>query len=70
MLSSVKSSAMKFKRSVTRKASSLKSCLSRYKGIMCKIFLGLALIAMIVLLVMYAIQGVDLLSQAVVINHT
>ncbi len=66
----MKSGASKFKKSVVRKASSARSCLRRYKGIMCKVFIVLALIALITSLVLESIKAVDVLTQGVIINHT
>lgn len=70
MLSSVKSGATKLKKSVVRTVSSARSCLRRYKGIMLKVLIVLALIALVVALVLESIKGVDVLTQGVIINHT
>lgn len=66
MLSSIKSGCSKLKRLLKRAG----SFISRKKGTIFKIFLFLAVVAMIVSLVMESVKGVDVLSQAVIINTT
>ena len=66
MLSSIKGCCSKFKRMLKRGCSSI----GRHKGTIFKILLFLGTVAFIVSLVMTSIKGVDVLSQAVIINRT